>query len=444
LAYYIERKNVGALILPPLVILALFNFATGGLAPFLLAEDIFSNEVTPILTKQIVDTSTFLLLSLVYWRINKKTPAMVVLEHGGISASVNNNRLRFVSYSLILFTVALHYVEIVTGFTDRGYAGSGFVDNPYGFWSYFNALSKLQYIAYMLIPYVCKTSNRIVRMVLIPLFVIYIFYEAANSARGAVIFPLILVVLGYWLIGGSFKRTFFSLLVLASVSVFLVPMLGVFRGSGALEITDLKDLPGRLTLLRESQRNYSEISRADGVDVSRVLGRALLGVTDPLVYADTPSLIPFAGWERISDVLYIWMPSMFFPEKPSLLDGNLISSQYTGVFYERSSIGIRLQADLYRRFGWTGVIFGYFVYAVLLSLFVRYAFQTYSNPRKRIWGVVVILFIAGFVRGAPSGTLLETMWVFLYDYPKYLIVLGLLVYVSGFYAKMPQVSNSLR
>jgi len=44
-----------------------------------------------------------------------------------------------------------------------------------------------------------------------------------------------------------------------------------------------------------------------------------------------------------------------------------------------------------------------------------------------------LLFITGFVRGAPAGTLLGTIWIFFYDYPKYLIVLWLVVHISGFF-----------
>ena len=433
LAYYVERKHLGALILPPLVILAVFNFATGSLGPVLLADNIFSSDITPILATHIVDTVTFPILLITYWHLNLKTPPMVILENNKISSTIDNKQMHFISFTLIVFTIALHYVNISTGAGDRGQAGSFIVDTPYGFWSYFTAFSNLQFIAYMLIPYAYRCSGKPVRLALIILFSVYILFSLANSERGAILYPLIFITLGYWMIGGSFKRTTLTLVFLTVFTLFLVPRLGSFRGSGALEATDLKDLPGRLNLLIESQKQYDSSTDADSRDNRRVIGQALLGVGDPIIYSDTPSLFPFAGWERISDVLYIWMPSMFFPDKPQLLDGNMITSEYTGKYYERSGLGIRLQADLYRRFGWSGVFFGYLLYSIILSMVVRYAFRSFADKRKRIWGLMFLLFITGFVRGAPAGTLLGTIWIFFYDYPKYLIVLWLVVHISGFF-----------
>lgn len=128
---------------------------------------------------------------------------------------------------------------------------------------------------------------------------------------------------------------------------------------------------------------------------------------------------------------------MFFPEKPTLLDGDYIRELYTGVYYERSSIGISYQADLYRRFGWLGVLVGFPFYALAISLFVKYGARYTANKRTKLWGLLVLFFITTFIHGAPSGSMLTTIWNFFYDYPKYLLALGSLLFVSRFIFREP-------
>lgn len=428
-AYYIEKRNVDAFILPPLVVFAVANFFGGSLGPFLLAEDVFSMELDAILITHSVFAATFFALILVYWWINRNNPPIVILEDGALPKLFKGSRFRFISIVILLFAIGFEYVMISSGVADRGRAGDIILETRYGFWSYFVAFAKLEYIAFVLLPYLYLSNRGIGKAFLVILIFVHALFQLANTNRGGLVFPFIFMVFGYWMIGGAFKRVFLSFVFLTFAIFFLTPVLGAFRGSGAIETTDLKDVGSRIRLLVEDRGEFwgggSVFSGA-----GTVIGRAMLGANDPLIYSDTPGIIPFAGWERIDDVMYLWMPSMFFPEKPSLLDGDYIRELYTGVRNERSSITISYQADLYRRFGWLGVFLGYPVYALLISLFVRYGVRSAARPSTRLWGIMILLFITTFIHGVPFGSLLTMIWNFFYDYPKYLIILWTLVFVS--------------
>ncbi len=212
LAYYVERKSLATFIVPPLAIFAVANFFNSSLGAFLSAEDIFSSTVDAHLTTHLVLVGTFPILILVYWMVNRSNPPVAMSDNGRVLSYPDNQRLRFVAASVTIFTVALHYVSISSGLADRGSAGDFVLDTPYGYWSYFAAFSKLQYIAYMLVPYLYVTSGRLVRIGLVVGVCVYVLFEAANSSRGAVVFPFIFIVCGYWMIGGSFRRTAFAAL----------------------------------------------------------------------------------------------------------------------------------------------------------------------------------------------------------------------------------------
>ena len=434
LSYYIERKNVDFLIIPPLAILALYNLFSGSLGPVLLAGNLFSKEIDSLLIAHISYVVTFPLLLAIYWLVNSKNPPVLIPEGEGILSIVDNKQLRLIAFSLIVFTVCFHYVQISTGVEDRGYAGDIVLENPYGIWSYFIAFGQLQYVAYMLIPYAYRNSNWVFRALLTGLLSFYLLFQVANSSRGGIFFPFIFIVIGYWMIGGNFRRTVLTSLSLGVFMFIITPIFGEFRSSGALQDTALINVSDRIARFIELQKSNAEFS-AGRDNASRVMGAALLGCSDPIIYEYTPSLYPFAGWERFSGILYAWLPSTFFPDKPQLNDGNMISSQYTGVYNERSGIGIKLQADLYRRFGWLGVFVGYPFFALLISLFARYGFRSFSNSKTRVWGFIVILFITTFLCANPFGTVLGMIWGALYYYPKYLIALALLVFASKTAAK---------
>ena len=269
-------------------------------------------------------------------------------------------------------------------------------------------------------------------MSLIAFLSIYILLQFANSSRGAVVFPLFYVGIGCWMIGGN-RKLVIGIFVTLVVIVFLItPILGEFRGNSDFANTRLIDVGQRLKVFRDTVKlHHGSVNEGGQRSDRQVTGLALLGCSDALVYENTPEMVPFAGWDGMEAILYVWVPKMFYRDKPSLLDGNEITVQYTGTKFDRSAITPSIQADLYRRFGWTGVLIGYPFYALAASLLVRYGFNSFhKHSNKSLYGLLVLFFIETFLHGIPFGTVLTMVWNFGYDYPKYSVVLGLIAFFA--------------
>jgi hypothetical protein len=135
----------------------------------------------------------------------------------------------------------------------------------------------------------------------------------------------------------------------------------------------------------------------------------------------------YVGWENIdSRIFTIWVPNMFYRNKQTIFDGDDITYEYTGIKLQRTSIGPSIQGDLYRRFGWLGIIIGYAIYSLANSLLVKHGFTNYHKKDRKIYGLLVLLFVVQFLHGIPAGSVLTMIWNFSYDIPKYLIIFFLI------------------
>jgi hypothetical protein len=108
--------------------------------------------------------------------------------------------------------------------------------------------------------------------------------------------------------------------------------------------------------------------------------------------------------------------------------------EYSGVKYERSFATITFNADLYRRFGWMGVILGNIILGILYGLIVKNIFSISRN--KQILRAMMVIFFVGMFRSLPIGTLQRTCWYWLWEIPKYMVLLLLIYYVLTRYLEV--------
>lgn len=115
------------------------------------------------------------------------------------------------------------------------------------------------------------------------------------------------------------------------------------------------------------------------------------------------------------------MPALLFPEKPELYGSDRMLEPYTGIIFERSNGTISFNADMYRRFGWFGIVIGNIFLAFIYSFLVKYIFIRASSRSPFSW--ILVIFWISMIRVPPVGTLLRTIWHFFWELPKYLIIL---------------------
>ena len=96
--------------------------------------------------------------------------------------------------------------------------------------------------------------------------------------------------------------------------------------------------------------------------------------------------------------------------------GGMIDGRYTS--FNNVSFG----ADLYWRFRWPGVITGSFLLAVFYAIASRFWYQN-AALNKNVYAVLLALFPTTFLQGPPLRSVSETAWNWLYEFPKYFIVL---------------------
>lgn len=427
LSFIIERKHINYLFLTPLTIIAFYNFLTAalGVSLWVLSLYEFDNWLFNVQLSAIV---SFPLIATVYYFINYSTPSFKPPIFN-IKTSNLKGTLEIISWILILFITASFTVGILTGSGDRGVAGEIIERQKYGIWTLFIAFGRFIYLGFVLVPFLWRYSP-LHRRLLVVLFLIFYFLIALTSgARGYIIYPGILIICGIWIFGkGSsiLKKGIISLLV---VSLFLIPFINAYRISTSFNNSKASNLVERFFILAEGFKYFSKVNASTESPIYTT-GKSLVGCSDYLVYRDTPKIIPHAGWQRIDAVLYIFQPTVLNPNKPSLLDTGEVSALYTGgKISSRHSDCITFNGDLYRRFGWSGIIIGNLLFGIFYSSIFKLLFILYNNNSSKInsiYFLLLILFTCGFIAGMPNGTLLSTIWIWLWELPKYIFSLFIL------------------
>lgn len=84
--------------------------------------------------------------------------------------------------------------------------------------------------------------------------------------------------------------------------------------------------------------------------------------------------IPFASGATVESAIINLIPRAIWPEKPTRAGGNALVTQYTGIgFANGTSVGIGQVMEFYINFGTDGVIVGFFILGLVLSLVDRLA-----------------------------------------------------------------------
>ena len=419
LSYSTERRHLQSMLFTPLTILALSNFLYAGVGvTFLTISNNYEFDLYLFLI-QSAAVVTFPFTILIYTFITKDVPALSLPDPNITKSKSFYKRLKILAWIIFIYGFTGLLVGAITGAGDRGVAGDFIVETRYGIWSAFVIFGRLNYISFITLPLILKDSKFKTRLLIFILLAIYFIYTFAAGGRGALLYPFVFFGIGYWLFGGKAHIIKQSLVIFIAASLFLIPFMDSFRNTSAFRYSALSNPLERLS------SSVTETSEAFGSNESQdnlfKIGRSLMASSDMYIYEYTPADIPFAGWENIDAALYVWIPDMIFPGKPLLLDGNQIASTYTGIKHDRSSSNISFNADMYRRFGWFGIFIGNICFALFYACVIRYSFLIYSQNNSLV-GFAFILLTFTFFINTPLSTLLGTIWIWLWDIPKYVLL----------------------
>jgi len=426
-AYRIDRRHLDTLLITPLSALAIYWFISLGLGPAFLSISKGGESAPELVVVQIVGLFGFTVFAGIYHLQCRRLPAIQLPRAESPGARSFYPALRRVALSMVAFTLAVMLIRVITGIGERGHVGAELDVELKGDIrvAFLAALYRFDLLGVMFTGLLIR-SNRIMDRVLGFVAIgVYLVFGFTSGTRGLVLHSLVAFLCGYYAFGGSARAVKAVLLAGVVVGVPLISLMGVMRMSQDFYYSRISDVTTRLEVARDA---LSSIRAGDIANTLDLTGRALIGVSDELVYRDTPGVLPFAGWKGLAAVKLVLIPHFFRPGTDDLGDENEIVSSYTGVRIERSYWTISFFADMYRRFGIPGIVVGSMLagwFYGTVSAFVMGLFHS----RRKLYGMVMLMLMMAAYSLFPFSTLLRCSWLWFYDIPKHLLVLAALIMV---------------
>ncbi len=443
LCFRIERRHLDQLIMPPLVLIGFQHMLSSGLGlPLLWYGSAYRYAGSgllnlPILETQLCHALGLPVLMVGYWLARRRVPAFRLPVVRPRTPERLYRLLCMVGWFFLVYYVLYLLVGFATGGTDRSRYEQEFLGQR-GFtaWSIFNIFPRLQIMYFVLLPLMYRLARTPGRIFLFAFNGLLFFTFFISGSRGALLTPICLVLVGWWSFGNVSRRVLSFLTVMALLTLLYVPLIALYRSTDAFMNSRQQDWWGRLAAFADVKK---ELQNWDWEGLVQLTGQSFFGVSDELIFSRTPSEIPHSGWDNIDRLKYFWLPSQFAPGKKPLLDGNEIASTYMDN-REIFGSGISFSADMYRRFGWSGILAGNLCLGLFLGLFFRWVFRLQSRHHA-LWTVLLLVYFMSYFTSTPYSTLLGTAWIWLWELPKHLVVLYVFVLIAGAIDRTHRISS---
>jgi hypothetical protein len=425
LGLWIDRDWLRVWPSPPMVWFALVCVFSGGVGPLLLLVSGEQSQ-TGDLDQMQVGMALGAFVFFVAYGAMRPAPSRVPIIADMI---VGDERLRasLVGACPLFFAFAAveSAVGAISGASDRGLAGEAAAHQVFGYWSYFVAFNRLGPVAFLLAPLAWRFSNIAARVFIVGTGGYVVFMGGLSGSRHLVFTPIVMLLIGYVAFTDR-EKVRAEIFVLISIPLALATFIFLdhFRNTDTFQRESLADPFNRVRAIAEARSRAQEQS-----DLKLyLLGERLVGVIDPLVYQATPSIIPHAEFDGVDALLWIYIPSFFYPGRPSLIDAPKIGEQYLQQALVRTSVGPSFTGDWYRRFGWGGVVIGMGAVGVFLGFSMRGVVWALLHIPQI--GLAIVLLASTFATKDANMTVATAIWVLFYDFPKYILAL-LLCFVLG-------------
>jgi hypothetical protein len=432
----LERPWLEVLPFPPLTVLALHLFLRWELGGMLLllcrsGQDdlrVWLDHVAQALPINAVFTSGLVAAGALNWRWLRQQP-----QPAAAGQPAEENTAGFGKRQLLL-------LGAITGVVAIGYAGVGYFGGTLDrgaaylqwagkFWrpdTLFSATIRLRDLYFVLLPWLVwswRRSPALLAIFLVPTTTSLIL-TALLGGRGLLLYPGLLLLGGLWLAGAKPGPLRWLIATTAAMAVLVVAVLPILRNTAAFQDTQATNLWARLEAIQNSSREL------EAAQTLPLVGRDLYAWSDPYLFKEPGLSQPPAGAKRLGNLLYLWVPRALMPNRPEVNDGHLIVKEIMGTpnvgTFEGRHVwfpGISMGADLYWRFRWPGVIIGSLLFGLAYAGFCRLWYHL-ANLNRNTASVLIALFPATFLQGPPLRSLSETAWNWLYEFPKYLLILA--------------------
>ena len=426
-----DRRFLDSLLFTPNLIAARFAIMGGVIGCSFMASGMSDRYSPALLAVQ---------ASMMYWLVLSSLANRLCLGNvPGISMPWTNPHfkaeclrpLSVVALAILSLELARQSIGIITGGLDRGMHGDEAARQAFGIWTYFSIFPRLTGTCMFLAPVIWRVGLAPLKAIVVSMVGLILILGFSTGSRGLFLAPILYLFVGtYFFIPiRRFPLEATVTVVILFVFVPLVLVMATYRSSEEFRQTAGWQVGERVRgFTRTATEAKSELDEQATASQDRYqFGVQMIGTADTIVYEKTPSEFPFVGFENFDRVLYVWIPKFFVRDKPYLQDGNDIVVGYTGVFFKRSASTISITADLYRRFGMPGFLFGVPLAALITALFTRWVYRVMLF-RDAVLGIVMLqLILSPFQAGDLWSTLLGSSFEWLYAIPKHLVFIFVLV-----------------
>lgn len=305
--------------------------------------------------------------------------------------------------------------------------------------SLFIIFARFRDLFFVLAPLaIYKATRNWQRLLIVTTLVAYPALALPLGGRGLLLYPILYTVIGTWLTPIS---TRILRLVIAATLIFgliAIPTVEVYRDTAEFTSLNRADLGKRIDLIVNAVQKFSNPSHFNR-SFTRA-GISLYGCSDGYLFQEPAINRPRAGWHRMQALLRAWLPELLSPTTVPVRDGHIIAEEIRGRSRtEAESMTytsfpcVSFGADLYWRGGWRTVAIGSVIFAFAYRLVSQfwYSYAGWSST----WQILLLLYPATFLTMYPAGSIGETAWLWMWDLPKYVILISTICFITG---KLPR------
>ena len=301
--------------------------------------------------------------------------------------------------------------------------------------SFFTMFARLRDVFFLLAPLaIFRATRKTQRILLLSMLLGYIALALPMGGRGLLLYPILYAAIGIWLTPIS---TRILRVIIIGIFVFMliaIPSIEIYRESAAFQTVSRGNIGKRIDLIWKATTKVSKDIKLTKSFTQA--GISLYACSDGYLFQEPAYSRPRAGWHRMQALLTAWLPELLAPKTVPVRDGHIIAEEIRGRSRsEAESMTytsfpcVSFGADLYWRGGWTAVAIGSGFFAVayrlLSSVWFRYAGWAST------WQILLLAYPATFLTMYPAGSIGETAWLWMWDLPKYVMLIGAISFITG-------------
>jgi hypothetical protein len=334
-----------------------------------------------------------------------------------IHETVKKTKLLKIAYCFFLFSSARFLYTVLTGAGDRSQHDLEAVTSGFSILGFLVAFSNFISLSYILLPLLFAYSSKTKKLITILLAIFIIILNLLLGNRGPILYMYVFSMFGALIFRIlDFNKIIKITIPILIISIFFIPILQHYRSTDGFLSSD-SILDRFEVLLNYSSDFFQNLPPLELFLIDN--GSSLYGsISDIIIFENTPFPFDYVGFDNFEAILYTFLPTTIFPNKPQIVDGFSIVKSYfgEGEFYGGFA-DVGFETDLYRRFSWLGILIGNFIFGIFYGLLVK-TFVKQFDKRPNVFNFLKMLLFYTFY--FPTSTVLTTFWIWLYQFPKYL------------------------